>query len=302
MIRARAACVAIWVVALVLCAAGCPPQVVRVPQPPGAIPTAADFQRAQEQRLLAIPTLALRGHAALQWTDGRGGHFDDGDFDFIARPPVELSLRLSKLGEKFLWVGGGGGQAWVIFPRESPTRAILRRWTDGGDRGAALDGLELGGIESLLEPGRMMEALGLSRIDSAAIKQIAWDERRGGWSFELPGRVIFARGESLLPVGCNWTNALGKVLASCTLEGFEWIRGERPVGSPPAAVQPLVATRIRFSIWSQGRCEGDGPPSGELALAAQEPSFGTDRMRPQLFNWDDVRAALRPEVIEGLKP
>ncbi len=291
-----------------LCAIGCHPQAVLVPRPEGISPTAADFAVAQQQRLLAVPSLALRGHAELKWIDTTGRHFDDGDFDLILRPANELSLRVSKLGEKFLWVGGGGGQSWIVLPRENPSRAILRNWPSAPSIGGVRQGLSvvgmggLGGLSELMEPARLIEALGLASTNASEISNVSWSETRGAWAFTLPNRRLYARGESLLPVGCDWIDATSQVIATCTLDGFEWIRGDRPVGSPASSVQALVATRLQFSVWAGGRHEQDGDADGELFLSAEVPTFGGDKIRTQLFNWEDVKSALRPEVIEGPEP
>ncbi len=291
-----------------LCAIGCHPQAVLVPRPEGISPTAADFAVAQQQRLLAVPSLALRGHAELKWIYTTGRHFDDGDFDLILRPANELSLRVSKLGEKFLWVGGGGGQSWIVLPRENPSRAILRNWPSAPSVGGVRQGLSvvgmggLGGLSELMEPARLIEALGLASTNASEISNVSWSETRGAWAFTLPNRRLYARGESLLPVGCDWIDATSQVIATCTLDGFEWIRGDRPVGSPASSVQALVATRLQFSVWAGGRHEQDGDADGELFLSAEVPTFGGDKIRTQLFNWEDVKSALRPEVIEGPEP
>ena len=284
------------------CALGCHPQTVLVPRPEGIAPTAADFVDAQQRRLLAVPSLALRGHAELQWIDTTGRHFDDGDFDLILRPPTELSLRVSKLGEKFLWVGGGGGQSWIVLPRENPSRAILRDWPSltpdaVAQKGLALEGI--GGLGELMNPSRLIEALGLESANASEITNVSWSEVRAAWAFTLSNRRLYARGESLLPIGCDWIDASAQVIATCTLDGFEWIRGDRPAGFPASSLQTLVATRLHFSVWSSGRHEQDGAADGELSLSAEVPTFGGGKIKNQLFNWDDVKAALRPEVIEG---
>ena len=295
----------LWVIGCLLCALGCHPQTVLVPRPDGIAPTAADFVVAQQRRLLAVPSLALRGHAELQWIDKTGRHFDDGDFDLILRPPTELSMRVSKLGEKFLWVGGGGGQSWIVLPRENPSRAILRDWPSlprdaDAQKGLALDGI--GGLGELMNPSRLIEALGLEPANVSEITDVSWNEVRAAWAFTLPNRRLYARGESLLPVGCDWIDASSRVIATCSLDGFEWVRGDRPVGSPVSSVQSLVATRLQFLVWSGGRCEHDGSADGELSLSAEVPNFGVGKIKTQLFNWDDVKATLRPEVIEGPSP
>ncbi len=285
---------------VVVALASCCPQNFHVAAPDGPAPTAEQFAQAQSARVAALGSLALRGHAELTWRDASGGHFDDGDFDLLIRPPVEMSLRVSKLGEKIVWVGAGDGNWWIVFPRERPSRAVLRPWS--GQRAIAAMGADADeqGLSALLVPTRLFEALGVSAVRSDEVRSIGWDETRGAWRITLADRQIFARGETLLPIGCEWFDANEHIVVRCTLEGFEWVRGDRPGGNASVSA-PLVATRINFEIWSRGRSASDGPPDSACAFAAETPSYGADRIKPQLFNWPDVQAALRPEVVEDAR-
>ncbi len=267
-----------------------------VPRPAGQAPTAVDFAARQEIRVCAISTIALRGHAEIRWKDESGSHFDDGDFDLVARPPSEMSLRVSKLGERILWVGAGGDEWWTVFPKDKPSRAILRPWTSTPSaKHEALDG----SLADLIYPARIFESIGLAKVTADAVTGIDWDSSRGGWRFDLADRRIFTRGESLLPVECEWVDEHGAVVAVCELSAFAWPTGEREAGSRPLESQPLVATRIRIAAWPRGRGAQDAPAEAELLLSAETPSFGADRAKPQLFRWEDVARALRPEVIQG---
>ncbi len=285
-------------VVCIACVQGCCEKSLRILAPEGPAPTAEQFAQAQSKRLDALSSLALRGHAELRWRDASGGHFDDGDFDLLVRPPREMSLRLSKLGEKILWVGAGDGQWWIVFPRDRPSRAILQPWTADGSPRARQSAVDEKGLSQLLVPTRLLEALGLSGVRALDVRSVSWDEMRAAWVFTLADRRVFARGESLLPIGCEWLDATGAVVASCTLDGFEWVRGERALPAGSHSSQQLVATRIEFSVWSNGRTSADGQSDATCALAAEVPSYGVDRLKPQLFNWPDVAAALRPELVE----
>ncbi|MSR28141.1 MAG: hypothetical protein EXS03_01005 [Phycisphaerales bacterium] len=274
------------------------PQVT--PRPDGAAPTGADLATMQNKRIAALSTLALRGHAEVRWRDSDGSHFDDGDFDLIARPPSEVSFRISKLGERILWIGGGGGEWWTVFPKERPSRAILRPWNAAASVKDD-DGVD-GSLSTIVAPARLFEALGLVPIAETEVRAVVWDEVRGAWKFTLASRRLFVRGESLLPVGCEWLDELGEVIATCELDSFEWPTGTREAGARALEVHPLVPTRITVSAWTRGRGVRHGPPDAKVSLAAETPSFGADRIKPQLFRWTDVQAALRPEVIEDRSP
>lgn len=270
-----------------------------VSQPDGPVPTAQQWADAQERRAATVPSLSLRGHADFEWRDSTGQHFDDGDFDIIFRAPSELCLRLSKLGQKALWIGAGGGQAWVIFLNEKPVRAVHRLVQPaGGAPERAPAGLSdaMPGIERFFDPDRLAEALGIGRASAADVQSIAWDSGRAAWAVSLPSRRVFVRGESLLPIGIDWFDAAGAVTASCTLGGFEWLRSEQAIAAAESS-KPLVPTRIRVEVWSGGRTRAQGAPDGVLQLAAAEPTDASARLKPQMFSWDDVRESTRPEVI-----
>ena len=269
----------------------------RILRPEGPAPTAQSLALAQQHRLAAVSTLSLRGHAEISWRDNDSAHFDDGDFDLVARPSNALSLRVSKLGERILWIGGGDGEWWTVFPRERPSRAILRPWGSSSDSSGRASG-PTDSLAAIAAPMRLFEALGLAPIAESEVTAISWDETRGSWRFDLKGRRIFARGESLLCVASEWVDEEGEVRATCELSEFLWPSGEREPGSRQLEVQPLVATRVTFAAWEGGRRKRDGAPDAELKLAAEAPTFGVDRVRPQLFRWSDVEKALRPEIVE----
>ncbi len=268
-------------------------------QPDGPPPGPSEIARLQRARIDALSSFALRGHAEVSWRDRTGSHFDDGDFVLMARPPEESSLRISKLGERVLWIGSGEGQWWTIFPRETPSRAILRPWPRASSEQATV-GVD-GTLAGILAPARLFEALGLSSIDEKDVRTVAWDGARGAWMIELPHRRVFARGESLLPVGVEWENGAGEVIASCELEAFVWPSGDRPAGAPEAEVKPLLATRMRIAAWGPHGSTRERPDA-VATLAAEAPSFGAESIKPQLFRWQDVEAALRPEVVERASP
>ncbi len=279
-------------------AAGCTPAPLHLAPPQSAAPTAEEFTKAQSERIAGLASLALRGHAEIRWRDDSGSHFDDGDFDLLVKPPASISVRISKIGEKILWVGGGDGQWWIVYPRERPSRALLRPWVLNAGTGRERASDDAQGLSRLLDPTRLLETLALCPVEAHDIRSISWDAVRGGWVIALQSREILARGESLLPVGCTWFDADHRVIAECVLEGFEWVRGEPLARRAAETTQPLVATRITISVWTGGRSSIDQRADGVCTLAAEVPSYGADRIRPQLFNWTDVQAALRPELVE----
>lgn len=292
--------VAVFLGVSVALVSGCQQGPRIMPAPTGPIPTRADVAASQSKRCAALSTLGLKGHAQLNWKDEAGTHFDDGDFDLLMQPPWELCLRVSKLGERILWIGSNQEIWWIVYPTEKPSRAVVHSVT--GAAAADSGGVESGSLEALVAPSRLMEALGVATISPEEIRRIEWDGAMGAWCCTLGNRRVYMRGEGLLPVGCDWTDESGEVVATCRLDAFGWPEGQRASGQTTGEIQPLVATRIALEVWNGRRRKSHGDPDASMALAAQQPQYATDRVKPQLFRWEDVRAALNPEVIEEVKP
>jgi hypothetical protein len=292
-VSARAVRAGPWaaLAALALCACDA---VKAVPQPQGPAPDAAAVAAAQRARLAAIPTLAMRGVAELGWTDDAGTHVEDGDFELVLRAPLDTSLRVTKFGERVMWAGSGNGQWWLFEPKAQPSRVTV------GEVDAAADGQ---GLLGLMRPGQLLTTLGLQSIDESDVRGIEWDSGAGCWRARVErGGVSMAlelRHASLLPIGVEWLDAQGGVLMRSELSAFAWPGAEEAVTRPGA----LVATRVRVSVFEPPADatllrEGRAPlPRATLALSAGTPTDGSARIKDRLFDFESLRAALKPDVV-----
>lgn len=282
------ACGALGALALCACDAA-----TSVPQPAGVVPDAAAVAQAQKARIAAIPTLAMRGVAELGWTDDAGNHLEDGDFELVLRAPSDTSLRVTKFGERVMWAGSGNGQWWLFEPKAQPSRVTV---------GAVDATSEGGGLLGLMRPGQLLATLGLQPIEESDVRVIDWDSRVGCWRAvvdrEGAQMAMELRHASLLPVAVEWMDAEGRVRMRSELSAFAWPGAEESVTRPGA----LVATRVRVSVFDPPAeaalvREGRAPsPRATLALSAGNPTDGSARIRDRLFDFESLRAALKPEV------
>ncbi len=283
-----------WIAALMCAIGGC--DAVRpVPQPDGLPPDAAAVAEAQRARLSAIPTLAMRGVAELRWADGAGAHVEDGDFELVLRAPLDTSLRVTKFGERVLWAGSGNGQWWLFEPKAQPSRVTVGAsdLPDGED-----------GLLALMRPAHLLATLGLRPIEASEVQEIVWDSRLGCWrALVRQGNSrmsVELRHASLLPVGIDWLDAHGNVRVRSEMSVFAWPGSEESVTRPGA----LVPTRITVSMFDPPAevalvRDGRAPaPDATLALSAAPPTDGTARIRDRLFDFESLRASLKPEVVE----
>jgi len=283
-----------WIAAIVCGIGGCD-AVRAVPQPDGLAPDAAAVAEAQRARLSAIPTLSMRGVAELRWTDGSGAHAEDGDFELVLRAPLDTSLRVTKFGERVLWAGSGNGQWWLFEPKAQPSRVTVGAF-DLPDRED--------GLLALMRPAHLLATLGLRPIGASEVQRIEWDSRLGCWRALVRQGTsqmsIELRHASLLPVGVDWLDAHGNVRVRSEMSVFAWPGAEESVTRPGA----LVPTRITVSMFDPPAevalvREGRAPaPQATLALSAAPPTDGTARIRDRLFDFESLRASLKPEVVE----
>ena len=292
----RAARAGAWA-ALAACSLWACDAAAPIPRPDGPPPDAAAVAQAQRSRLAAIPTLALRGVAELRWKDASGAHVEDGDFELVLRAPLDTSLRVTKFGERVLWAGSGNGQWWLFEPRAQPTRVTVGSVDAPGDAD---------GLLALMRPAHLLATLGLRPIDASQVRGIEWDARAGCWRAQVQqGDAMMAvelRHASLLPVAVEWMDARGNVQLRSEMSAFSWPGAEESVTRPGA----LVPTRIAVSMFDPPADvalirEGRAPPAqATLSLSAAPPTDGAARIRDRLFDFESLRSALKPDVVERI--
>lgn len=255
-------------------------------------PQSRELLAAHANELERMPALVAAGVLEISWRDADGAHFEQGDLDLRHRPPQELSLRLSKLGETLFLAGSNGTQWWWFEGWSKPTRLLA-----GRRDGAASDPR----VPITME--EMLTLLGLRAFDPRGIDAAPLRDDAGRWIVPLeadrsplrvPTRLTFDRaqvqgdtGWSL--VGIDAIDETGQVILRSSLERHRRIeRRDRAPGD-----WPRLATRIRVQI----------PPRGDRGssnwlVELDRPSASSERIAPRLFDLDAVKASLRAEVVE----
>ena len=110
--------------------------------------TVEQVRLGQSQRTSAFDVLVARGVIEFRWTDESGNHKEQGDLDFW-KQGTSVSIRVSKLGEPLIWLGGGRDSYWFFDLLGDETTLTL-----GGDNSIFSDiqtSLILLGLEPLPE-------------------------------------------------------------------------------------------------------------------------------------------------------
>ncbi len=101
-----------------------PAQAATQPAAPQAapLPTAAQIAAAERARVGALERLYARGILEVRSKDDQGDHFDQGDLDLRWNRTMGLALSLSKLGDRWIWIGSDLSQWWIFELKSDPTR------------------------------------------------------------------------------------------------------------------------------------------------------------------------------------
>ena len=89
--------------------------------------TVDEVRWTQNERTSVFKNLVGRGVVEFRWKDEDGEHKKQGDLDFW-KQGENVSMRISKLGEPLVWLGGGQNACWLF-----DLMADQRTLTIGGD-------------------------------------------------------------------------------------------------------------------------------------------------------------------------
>ncbi|MFO0873944.1 MAG: hypothetical protein U0575_08240, partial [Phycisphaerales bacterium] len=112
-------------VAGAIAATGCGPKPIEPPPIPAPGPSSSEpfgsvwnrAMEAQARRRNALRTLMATGQVELRWHDDDGSHFEFCRGELFLRLPDDTALSLTKVGERFLWLGSDESQRWLFDMR-----------------------------------------------------------------------------------------------------------------------------------------------------------------------------------------
>jgi hypothetical protein len=301
--QAPRAWLAVGLLATTLFSAGCPPK--STPDPAEAerqLPPAPRFETvwreaeaAQDLRLERMERVYASGQVELRWTDDDGSHFEFCRGELFVRLPAETALSLTKVGERFFWLGSDARRRWLFDLRtkspvlwlvdlDAPVPAAARRSAAGEQaplpvRRVAL--VDLFGLTAL-PPAVELDAV----FDGAPGTLVGEFFGEGG-----PVRVVLDV-DSSLPRRVEALDDEGRAFLRCDLEEYEAVERE---GLGPGAL-PRFPTRIVLAVVDP--FEPDAPPSSEIKLFLTPSLRGEDRITDRLFDLPTLEKMLKPVKTE----
>lgn len=265
-------------------------------------PTAALLLASHGNELARLPTLVSGGFLELTWHDDSGRHFEQGDLDLRFRAPVEISLRLSKVGETHILGGSNAKQWWWYDGLRTPKRlSIGSLGADRRPRSISTAEREGAGGPPIA-PEELLGLLGLREFRSSRALAHPSDVE-GRWIVEIPPsespfrlltRAVFAPSQAVGAVGWSLVrlklvDESGGVVVDVTYEGHRRIERR----GAATGDWPVIATRIRLAFPPRG-----GRPGGEWLIVLDRPSATGERIVERLFDPEAIRTTLRPDVVD----
>lgn len=83
--------------------------------------TATAIAQAEQSRVGQLARLHGRGVAEFRTKDEKGEHFDQGDIDLRWNPALGMAASVSKLGDRWSWIGSNTTHWWVFELKSDPT-------------------------------------------------------------------------------------------------------------------------------------------------------------------------------------
>lgn len=256
---------------------------ISVAPPPGAAPTAEEIAALQETRRLSLVTAEARGSAEFRWEDSHGKHFENGDFDLSWREAagqLQTAARLSKVGQRVLWIGSSGPN-WWFFDLASEVHTLHRGFVGAPEAETPC---------GFVDPVDLLRLLGVSPSGGAAMGSIDWDGEAGAWRVQQGDCRLWMKPGTLEVSRVELLDAAGGLRASCQLEVYGFVEA----ANMAHGAQPRLATRARCTIAPSAGC-----PPAEILLSFDRLRVPQQPLADRLFSIDALIEALKPAVTEG---
>lgn len=263
---------------------------------PAAVPTTEAIASSERARVGELRVLVARGVTEFRWRDDSGDHFEQGDADLRWCDGRGYAVSVSKLGERYGWVGSDGRRWWQFFLKGEPSTlkwgSLATRAADAGL--PAGDGADHGWRELASgTPSPLL--LGLRPLVPRAG---AVPELRGGcvWVELEPQGTARAEAsfdaQSLAPRQVRIGVQGGAALQS----SFDGLVPVETVGLAQGA-WPRIPRRVRVEASGVGRIEA-------LALllsldAARADAEAADR--PLLYDLEALRERFKPREVTEVR-
>lgn len=291
------------------------------PAPPFA-PTWAEVVAAQEQRLNSLLPFHAAGQIELRWSDRDGSHFEYCRGEVFIRPPSDAALSLTKVGERFLWLGESGengDRRRFLFDLRTKAPVL---WLVGGRPPRTVDAArtarESEASPLVVQQASIFDLLGLMPFPQADALDAVLEGDAKSLMVEFAGvggplRVTIDIA-SRLPTRIEQLDADGALLLTSVLSENESVdRDQMAPGALPKFPSRVVVTtaavetnsasiddasRSNATLKPAPKSTAQPTPKEEIRLFLTPTTEGRERIKDRLFDLEALIETFKPVRIE----
>ncbi|MBG82927.1 MAG: hypothetical protein CMJ40_00100 [Phycisphaerae bacterium] len=259
----------------------------------GVAAPSTDAMAARAERLQRLHGW---GVIELRWTDDAGEHLEQGDLEFWIDGPDRLAVRISKLGDTYIWLGMNTQEAWVFDLSRQPTR-LLRE---------SIERLQKSGLDddpwlTILEMIQLMK-VGLGAVPPPPSEDLVSARMSGDTMATYDWRVAAPDSRSSKRSLRMTVNTIDWQPLAAEIRDIDGSRG-LILSSPSAKTKRIEIPDVSSLAWPIVSRVIDVQPledPGTVAKFAFEGITATLQGQPidRIFDVDILRTAFRPE-FEG---
>lgn len=257
-------------------------------------PTYAELAEKHNARVALLDTLYADGVVEVRWTDEDGKHFEQGDLDVWLHMPNETALQVSKLGERFFWLGCNARASWVFDLRtEGATFAEIN--------GPTANAAPAGETSLAISMTSILEMMGLGTIPAeppADADPVRYDKKTKAWVLSTQGSIgpmrFYFDERRVLPIRIELLSLnegdepAVELTSTLQLQRYEYVS---IVGESPDKY-PLVPTLIDI-------VRADG--SGSIKIGVTRPVTRDASFRDEYFQLPWLIEALQPDEVRDYR-
>ena len=269
------------VVILSSCQTTSPPN---IPSNDVQAPSYQSIADRHNDRLDRLGAVNASGSIDLRWTDDNGRHFESLRAELWIALPDRTAMNVQKLGERLMWLGSNGSDAWMVDFGSDQTVLYLYAASSkaAGDMAT----------RPPIQPHTLLKLFGLARLATEIIDlstPVTYDAQQDAWVVTVreEGEVLrlFLDQKSWLPIRVELLTVDLEVLRYSTLP-LRRYESVQMVGVVPGT-QPRFPTLVDM-VHSDG--------SGSIKVAMRSPRA---EFKERYFDLEWIKRAFHPDRIEG---
>ena len=252
--------------------------------------SSAELVRAYNQRIASITKFYAHGVLGIRWEDEDGHHLEQGNIDLWVERPENVSLRVAKLGETYLWAGQNQQTAWVFDMTGPDTTLVIYDRGDSNTKTApSMSLLALLGLVTLGDQVDETPESVMTQQTAEGLWEMSISDGRGIQQWLIEPRSYEPRSMRVLDVG-------GQELARVEFDPSAFT----PLLMPGISVlaTPQIPGRVHLYLTAPNLTENSAFEPARIALRIVNPDADVqEEPMDRVFDLERLTQSLRPKKI-----